>query len=35
VVEGAPSTLLQAISKEAAADAKAKLEEEGAVVEVK
>ena len=35
VVDGAPSKILEAVSKEAAADAKAKLEEEGAVVEVK
>jgi large subunit ribosomal protein L7/L12 len=35
VVEGAPSTLLTAVSKDAAQDAKAKLEAEGAVVEVK
>jgi large subunit ribosomal protein L7/L12 len=35
VVESAPSTLLQAVSKEVAQDAKAKLEEEGAVVEIK
>lgn len=35
VVDGAPSTLLEAVSKEAAADAKSKLEAEGAVVEVK
>ena len=34
-VEGAPYTLLQAVSKDAAADAKAKLEAEGAAVEVK
>lgn len=34
VVEGAPSTILEAVGKDAAADAKAKLEEEGAVVEV-
>ena len=34
-VESAPYTLLTAVSKEAAADAKAKLEAEGAVVEVK
>ncbi len=30
-----PGTLLEAVSKEAAADAKAKLEAEGAVIEVK
>ncbi|PJF44849.1 MAG: 50S ribosomal protein L7/L12 [Phototrophicales bacterium] len=35
VVDGAPSTLLEAVSKEAAEDAKKKLEEEGAVVEIK
>ena len=35
VVEGAPATILTAVSKEAAQDAKAKLEAEGAVVEVK
>jgi large subunit ribosomal protein L7/L12 len=35
VVDGAPSTILEAISKEAANEAKAKLEEVGAVVEVK
>jgi large subunit ribosomal protein L7/L12 len=35
VVEGAPSTLMQAVNKETAEDAKAKLEAEGAVVEVK
>lgn len=35
VVDGAPSTLLEGISKEAAADAKAKLESAGAVVEIK
>jgi large subunit ribosomal protein L7/L12 len=35
VVEGAPSTLLTAVTKEAAQDAKAKLEAEGAVVEIK
>jgi large subunit ribosomal protein L7/L12 len=35
VVDGAPSTLMEAISKEAAADAKAKLEAAGAVIEVK
>ncbi|MEW5988853.1 MAG: ribosomal protein L7/L12, partial [Chloroflexota bacterium] len=34
-VEGAPNKLLEAVSKEAAADAKAKLEAVGAVVEVK
>ena len=35
VVEGAPSTILQAVSKEAAEDAKKQLEAEGAVAEVK
>ena len=35
VVEGAPSTILQAVSKENAEDAKAKLEEEGAAVQIK
>ena len=35
VVDGAPSTLLEAVNKETAMDAKAKLEGEGAVVEVK
>lgn len=35
LVESAPAPVLQAISKEAAADAKAKLEAEGATVEVK
>jgi large subunit ribosomal protein L7/L12 len=35
VVEGTPSTILSAISKEAAADAKGKLEAEGAQVEIK
>ena len=35
VVESTPSTILTAVSKEAAQDAKAKLEAEGAVVEVK
>ena len=35
VVDGAPSTLLEGVSKEAAADAKAKLESAGAVVEIK
>lgn len=35
VVDGAPSTIMEAVSKEAAAEAKAKLEEAGAVVEVK
>jgi large subunit ribosomal protein L7/L12 len=35
VVEGTPSTVLSAVSKEAAQDAKAKLEAEGAQVSVK
>ena len=35
LVEGAPSAVLQAVSKEAAEDAKAKLEAEGAAVELK
>lgn len=35
MVEGTPSTVLEAVSKEAAADAKKKLEEEKAVVEIK
>jgi large subunit ribosomal protein L7/L12 len=35
VVESAPSTLLTAVSKDAAQDAKAKLEAEGAAVDVK
>lgn len=35
LVESAPSTVLEAVTKEAAADAKAKLEEEGAKVDVK
>lgn len=35
VVDGAPSTLLEAVTKEAAEDAKKKLEEAGAVVEIK
>lgn len=35
VVEGAPSPILEAVGKEAADDAKAKLEAEGAVVEIK
>jgi large subunit ribosomal protein L7/L12 len=34
LVEAAPATLLEAVSKEAANDAKTKLEAEGAVVEV-
>ena len=35
MVDGAPSTVLEAVSKEAAEDAKARLEAVGAVVEVK
>ncbi|MCR4406525.1 MAG: 50S ribosomal protein L7/L12 [Anaerolineae bacterium] len=35
VVDGAPSTVLEAVSREVAEDAKAKLEAEGAVVEIK
>jgi large subunit ribosomal protein L7/L12 len=35
VVEGTPSTILSAIGKDAAADAKGKLEAEGAQVEIK
>jgi large subunit ribosomal protein L7/L12 len=35
LVEGAPASVLTAVSKAAAADAKAKLEAEGAEVEVK
>jgi len=35
LVEGAPQTVLEAVSKDAAADAKKKFEEVGAVVEVK
>jgi large subunit ribosomal protein L7/L12 len=35
LVEGAPQTVLDGVSKEAANDAKAKLEAEGAVVELK
>jgi large subunit ribosomal protein L7/L12 len=34
LVESAPATLLEAVGKEAANDAKAKLEAEGAVVEI-
>jgi large subunit ribosomal protein L7/L12 len=34
-VESAPQTLLEAVSKDVAQDAKKKLEEEGAVVEIK
>jgi large subunit ribosomal protein L7/L12 len=35
LVDGAPSPVMQAVAKEAAEDAKAKLEAEGAVAEVK
>ena len=35
VVDGAPSTVLEAVSKEAADEAKSELEAEGAVVELK
>ncbi len=35
LVEGAPQTVLEAVTKDAAADAKKKLEEDGAVVEIK
>ena len=35
LVESAPAPVMQAVSKEAAADAKAKIEAEGASVEVK
>ncbi len=35
VVDSAPSTVMEAVSKEAAEDAKAKLEEAGAVIELK
>lgn len=35
LVDGAPATVLEQVSKEAAEDAKAKLEAEGAVVELK
>jgi large subunit ribosomal protein L7/L12 len=35
LVDGAPSTVLEAVSKEMAEDAKAKLEAEGAVAEIK
>ncbi|MGQ9849681.1 MAG: 50S ribosomal protein L7/L12 [Aggregatilineaceae bacterium] len=35
LVEGAPNTVLEAVSKEAAEDAKSKLEAAGAVVEIK
>ncbi|MBI3764049.1 MAG: 50S ribosomal protein L7/L12 [Chloroflexi bacterium] len=35
LVDSAPATLLEAVSKEVANDAKAKLEAEGAVIEIK
>lgn len=35
VVDGAPSTILEAVNKESAEEAKAKLEEVGAVAEIK
>jgi large subunit ribosomal protein L7/L12 len=35
MVEGAPATVLEGVSKESAEDAKSKLEAEGAVIEVK
>jgi large subunit ribosomal protein L7/L12 len=35
MVDGVPSTVMEAVGKDAAADAKAKLEEAGAAVEVK
>jgi large subunit ribosomal protein L7/L12 len=35
VVDGAPSTVLEQVSKEAAEEAKAKIEAEGAVAEIK
>lgn len=35
VVDSAPATIMEAISKEAADEAKAKLEEAGAVIEIK
>jgi large subunit ribosomal protein L7/L12 len=35
LVEGAPSTVLEAVSKDAATDAKKKLEEVGAVIDMK
>jgi large subunit ribosomal protein L7/L12 len=35
LVDGAPNTVLQAVSKEVAEDAKAKLEAEGATVQVR
>ena len=35
VVDGAPNTVMEAVSKEAAEEAKSKLEEAGGVVEIK
>jgi large subunit ribosomal protein L7/L12 len=35
LVDGAPSTVMQDVSKEAAEDAKAKLEAEGATAQIK
>jgi len=35
VVDGAPNAVLEAVSKDAADDAKARLEAEGAIVEIK
>lgn len=35
VVDGAPSTVMEAVTKEAAEDAKSKLESAGAVIELK
>ena len=35
LVDGAPSTVMEAVSKEASEDARSKLEEAGAVVEIK
>ncbi len=35
LVEGAPQTVLEAVTKDAANDAKKKLEEDGAVVDIK
>lgn len=35
LVDGAPSTVMEAVGKEVAEDAKAKLEEAGAVVEIR
>jgi len=35
VVDGAPNTVLEAVTKDAAEEAKAKLEEAGAVIELK